>query len=415
MSLCFMSEYSIDPNLTPVTKDQLATICSSKTLASDAKGSFKQFKDCSAHNWDSNLDKEIDRIIEARIQFTKNHSHAANETAATLGHSHDDDDEITMIGDVVKNVLDGNKEALDRPGIKVIDVSGPAAAAAVANKLANDKLASTPAPLAGLLMPNKKLFNDPNTVVVFVDDSTTKGPSTVAPKVAAVASTSTKPAQIEVSVHTDSKAANSASTTVAPVKGAGVGVEIKTGLGDIIVSATTSAPVDQTKPPAVENSKLNVTASSLVSAAFGQANTTPGPSTAAPATTGTPPSSKAPAAVITTTTTTKSPKPLESLKEMLKRQEKEKLELEAKLKVEREKIMKQLQKKQDEIDAQNAIKSLQLQRATGGHSGSHADAKLHQIEHERQMSIDPVGHTIKHQQYELIKQQKSGNFPAISG
>ena len=80
--------------------------------------------------------------------------------------------------------------------------------------------------------------------------------------------------------------------------------------------------------------------------------------------------------------------------------------MEMKSKNEQENQMKQLKKENDEKDAKNAIKSLQMQRA--GHA---SDARMHQIEHERQMSIDPVGHTIKHQKYEQMKLQRTSTSP----
>lgn len=62
---------------------------------------------------------------------------------------------------------------------------------------------------------------------------------------------------------------------------------------------------------------------------------------------------------------------------------------------------KEAEKKKDLIDAKKTIEALKLQRAKSHHSA--ADARLHQIEHEHQMSIDPVGHTIKHRIYEMKK------------
>lgn len=69
----------------------------------------------------------------------------------------------------------------------------------------------------------------------------------------------------------------------------------------------------------------------------------------------------------------------------MERQEREKQELEAKMRVERERLIKELQKRQDEIDAQNAMKALQSQRHVTATANKVPESKLHQLEHERQM------------------------------
>lgn len=64
-----------------------------------------------------------------------------------------------------------------------------------------------------------------------------------------------------------------------------------------------------------------------------------------------------------------------------------------------------------------AIKDLvrQLQSAHKADEHEHEnEAKLHQMEHERQMSIDPVAHLLKHQKYELAKEQKLRKLKLIS-
>lgn len=56
--------------------------------------------------------------------------------------------------------------------------------------------------------------------------------------------------------------------------------------------------------------------------------------------------------------------------------------------------------------AKKAIKDLMTQRMAAKTNEHEHESKLHQLEHDRQMIIDPVGHTIKHERYEKAKEMK---------
>lgn len=526
MSYCFMNHFSLDPNLTPINKLQLGTICSSRKLEPANKSSFKSFQSCAEKNWDKNLDQEMERIKTLRLNCLKNHDHSKSDSWASLS---DDDDDISLINQVVGKMLAGDQKGdLDKANIKVIDVGSASsleAAGLSASVQASDNIAKG-------LAPNKKILNDPNTVLVFVDESATtlapilgKKPfagTTLAPGVAAQslnASASTAVAAVanvgtnnndtlkvlstvsnnnsihgvatsaapvvhvtlltttvspahetpkvqittahplaakpiaNVSTHApEAKSANvtrvtstvapsvaivkveKMETTVAPsvtltaakVDSAAVVTTTAKPIVILAISAATTvknasvvAPPSTTFAPAAKEVKVvNSTAKPTTVEPKSNATVTK-VSTVAPHTTLVPAKSVASAAKTSKTPVvivieTSTAKPAKSLEEVLKRQEKEKQELEVKLKAERDSIVKQLQKKQDETDAKNAIKSLQQQR--NGHGAS--DARLHQIEHERQMAIDPVGHTLKHEKYEKSKQQKlttSTAAPAAAG
>lgn len=414
MSLCFAQHFEIDPNLSPVERSHLSHICASRHLPVHDRTSFVAFELCASQNWDLQLEKELDRILLARANCANNHQHpkANGSDVAHLTHdSEDDEDELALIGDVVSKVLEGNATGLGGD-IKLIDVS------------ASSPNSSAPPTTSAPRSP--KLLNDPNTMVVFVEETNKRASKGLSdgPQTTAIPSLGY---HLETTVKSVVIVEHSVGSTAEPVpmrpevphvnvtklSAGDLADKINAAVANItsavphiaeLVSSapSTAAPI----PPAIEITPTGystskpattipvVASKSITTAALpGVVSSTAKPGDIVAKTTNT-----------TTTTTTQ--RPLEKLEEMLRRQEKEKSELEAKLKAEREKIMKQLQRKQDEIDARNAIKALQVQRTASGH-GSQSDARMHLIEHERQMAIDPVGHTIKHQQHELNKQQRA--------
>lgn len=446
MRVCFMQNYAFDPILQPVTKAQLTTICASRMLDPKAKGSFKMFKDCSAGNWNQNIDNELDRITTARLNCAKNHNHSKNDTTITLMHdTTNEDDEISLIGDVVSKVFDGAEEIVNKPDIKVIDMSNPSPSSVTTTPKPlniaiitltptnSSNQSSTEMPSTTLSPNSKRLLNNPNTVLVFVDESgarttavpnkpmmtfnTTVRPIAMIEPIIGTSNTTLVPVTI---VEKLKKASNSSlagkilpivnDSTIAPATSNKTESTTIAALASPALAMTTTSKPATTLAPTVGP---KTTAKTIVSLVMPKLVTTAAPRVAQKLTTQTPAIPTNSMANLTESSITFKPseKPLETLQEMLKRQEKEKQDFETRLRIEREKLMKQLQKKQDEIDAKNAIKALQYQRAASnqlganGHS-SHSDARMHQIEHERQMTIDPIGHTMKHQLYEQNKQQK---------
>lgn len=390
---------------------ELKTICSSKSQSSGFKGSYKAFSDCAAAHWNPAVDKELDRIIEARINCTKNHNHSKNATtdgSVSLG-DHDSDDEMSIISEVVSKVLEGDKSASSavskNSDIKVIDFSPSTThKPATGNSSSSLKLALSHASTTSTPTNVKSLLNDPNTVVVFLDDSKTTKKSAASELSTKVkvnttsggSSTTSKPAPIHSAVKLDlpsnvkltlglnkeptpspspsaSKATSSSlAHKILPSESSGAPsskpVAASTTVKPSSSSQTTKKVeivVEASKSPA---SKVEI-ATKTSSSSTGSSTVVKAASTAAPPTV----LVKAPPP----------PKPLESITELMVRQEKEKSEFESKLRAEREKMMKQLQKKQDEFEAQNAIKSLQIQREASANHDS--ESRLHQLEHERQM------------------------------
>lgn len=377
------------------------------------------------------MDKELDKIIAARINCLKNHKHSLNTTTPILSH---EDEEMSLISEVVSKVLEGDASSLNNNSdIKVIDVSsfGSTKAPSVLPPV-------TVAPIKGakattvLPLPNttSNLLNNPNTVVVFVDDAKTTLAPVVVPSDKPIVVKDLKTTALPVVKPLVKESTNSTTavvsekplikdlkTTALPtlaaklttkVSIAGTTLKPATILPTIkTLLATTVAPKEvkveslaqkliSTVAPVVKVSSSNTTKVHVGSTVVPVVSKTTLKPVAGPVTTkkvdivvkGTKAASLDSAVKVTKVkvSSTVKPvvvKPLETLEEILKRQEKEKQDLELKLRVEREKIMKQLQKKQDEIDAHNAMKALQIQRDA---SSDHAsDTRLHQIEHERQM------------------------------
>lgn len=157
----------------------------------------------------------------------------------------------------------------------------------------------------------------------------------------------------------------------------------------IKANVTIKANGTTSKPAIIVNATLSTTTKPIVIVNV-TSSTTPKPTTSNSTTvkvtivkktvTTVKPTTSKPADKTTTTF-----KPLETLEQVVERQEREKQELEAKMRVERERLIKELQKRQDEIDAQNAMKALQSQRHVTATANKVPESKLHQLEHERQM------------------------------
>lgn len=364
--MCFLDHYAFEPGLKPITQENLKTICSSKKLAPELSGSYKSFQNCAVKAWGAPIDKELDKIALARAKCMKNHLHALNNSLAILDH---DDEDFSLISDVVNSVLESDKNPGNslNSGVRVIDLSG------TTHKPGshNSNLDSTAAP---------SLMSDPNTMVVFVDTAT----STTAPSMSKSESlehskllTTLKPILRESII----------ASTAAP-HGNFKSIPTPSLHSMISHSVTTSVPllshsgIESTSKPTIGkegslSSSILTTSKPLAGLLTSKKTeliakvTTKSPSIEHPA-----PSVKPEQDL---------QKTIEGYEEILKRQEKEKQELELKLKIEREKYMKQLQKKQDEIDAHVAVKALQHQRDS---APVHSDVRLHQLEHERQMVSD---------------------------
>lgn len=390
LSTCFLTHYMFDPATKPLSRVDLVTICLSKDLAASHKGSARAFEQCAARHWDPSVDRELDKIIAERANCIKNHNHtvSVNSTqnvADNLGDLSHDDGDLSLINEIVRKMLDEDKNLNgSNTDIKMIDVSStflgttqkPASPVPI-HSISKHQLASTVAPLTK------------SDLAPAADDAAQTSPAPVS-KIS-TPHPSVKPIVL------------GKQSTDAPSAGDGDGgkvgeekvkqVESGTLESKIVPkSSTTSA-----KPTIVPVAKP--VGPSLLSKNKVQITTVKENTTAMPAKT-----AKAIAPV-----SSKPLNPLDALDVVLKRQEKEKQEFEARLKAERDSIMKQLQKKQDENEAKDAIKALQVQRdASAAPSNGQAINKLHQMEHERQMAMDPIGHTLKHQQYEMSKQQRNG-------
>lgn len=394
--MCLVEHYQLDPTFKPVTHEDLNTICASRKHIDGAKGSFQAFQACAANHWDPELDKEMALIKEARANSTA-HQHADSQVAApNIEH---EDEELSMINEVVNKVLGQNGNLnKNNSDVKVIDVSGKTTLkpstthAEHASKVTAVDSKSTVAPA------NKSLLKDPNnTVMVFVDEAKT----TLAPAILASNSTTAIPTTIAAAITTVAPSIAVNKTTVAPTHAAHVNSTTIHPAANITTSSikptvnstthvevkkthstnsTTPLPAISTKAPAAN---VTTTGKPLI-------KSTNATTTVAPATTLKPivnvtithassngttvkptvsnsTSTVAPTKIDSTTakaavsTSTVKPtlKPIETLEQILKRQEKEKQDLDAKLKAERTQAINKL-KKQD-------------------------DAKIHQMEHERQM------------------------------
>lgn len=349
-----MENYALDPVLKPVEKADIRNICESRFPPALSKvNTFKSFLQCSDNNWDEALGKELDRILAIRLNNIKKHSHH-NQTTSGLNHTnhhltllHDDEDAsagVSLVNDVVSKVLDNTKQ--NKTVVKIIDAT---------------HLATTLKPQLTPIALDVKVVNSTSTLPPSVSKSlnvTIVSPTTVSPKNSSISSThppsSTPQPVLNLTVsenhgHVQIKAAING-TTVKP------DVSLSVNLTSTTLSPTTIKP-------SVENKT---------------ASTTPKATTLKP-------TSAAKNSTIPSTSAAPTFKPLETLEQVLERQEKEKRELEVKMRLEREKLIKELHRRQDEIDARNAIRALQSQRHATATSGHVSESKLHQLEHERQM------------------------------
>lgn len=427
-----MLQYSFDPNLAPVSKPQLAAICASRKLEpAGAKGSFKSFLECAEDNYNPMLDAELAKINKMRADCASSHEHAKNDPLASLTH---DDEDASLIGDVVSKMMAGSEGAPIKTELSVIDVSARNQTGAAVSMVARTTAApsaggaavsTSPAPVSvkgaasttgapiktdspeGDALANKKILSDPNTMILFVDDTVgtvttrqpVKGSSTSAPAkletVATLPASSASPVLVQAqSATTTLKPATAPPTTTAgPTKPAGLGDKIAAAAGIKTTAAPSDAAVTKsttttvvTLAPAAASSTTAAPVAAAAAAAAAKTTTAPATTTTRKPAEGT---TKKPDVVAQTTGA-----PQRTIEVVLKKQDKD-------LKPETNEIAK----KQEDSDAKKAIISLQLQRVQA--HGSPSDMRMHQIEHERQMAIDPVGHTIKHQEYELNKQKKA--------
>lgn len=356
----------------------MKTICSSQKSTSELSNSYESFLTCAKQHWSQFLDEEFDKTATGRVNHIKEHQHALGDSLDLLEH---DVEDVSLISGFINKFFDNDKNVANTSSeISVVDI----AITTPPPKL-TDSLSTTGAP---------NLMNDPNTFVVFVENSST----TALPTLKSALSTSSKPI---TSVKDDTLKAANVSIASEDSK-----VEVKTE-----AAPTTAAPIKHltTEFTATDLSTakphLISIHSSILASTIKPASVSVSVDVAANKSS---PTSVKPLITILTTkkvdtikkiakgvidkisgksnssSSTMKPvlKTMDSFEEILKKQEKEKQELELKLKMERERFMKQLQKKQDEIDAQNAVRALQHQRDV---SSSHSDAKLHQLEHDRQM------------------------------
>lgn len=355
----------IDPALQPVGKPDISLICQSRGLAS-SRGSMKAFQICANSNWDESLDKELDRILAIRLNNLKKHAHLHNQNSTgtnqtninvdhhlTLLHDDEDGEGVTLVNDVVSKVLDTSK--MNSSDVKVIDAASPVKITTIKPSI-EVHLETTKAPIAnhsGILTADGVL-NDQKTVFVLLDDA---GKTTVAPKKAHNAT--------QVPVHLNVTLAKSTAhpkvtvkiegTTVTTVKPTAASSPISTTPKQthVMLVSSTSAPSASKTVVLIEKGKVTTGSPSL--------------------------------ALLVKPTLSPIIKPLETFEQVLERQEKEKHDLDVKFRLEREKLIKDMRKKQDDIDAQNAIKALQNQRQATSSTSRVPDSKLHQLEHDRQM------------------------------
>lgn len=378
-----MDSYKFDPTSSQITGHNLKAICLSNKSTAELPNLFET---CAKHNWSPLIDEELDKIVAARANHTKNHQHSNNDSLAVLEHG-EDEDEVSFISGVVNKFFGPEKDAVNtNSDVNVLDIA-----------------VTTPRPPHSILTTSlaPSLMNDPNTFVVFVDSTST----TALPKLTTVVQTSHKPSSTNEGdlprVRSSSTSSPGTTATKSPIESLGIAMSTSQPLKSTNPSSTSmpnetithnNVTIPSTSAPSstkiqstvkVANTKIDISPSLSSKGPLENILTTKRPDAIKKIT-------KSVADKIGSTikpsmllsTIKPGLKTIDTFEEILKRQEKEKQELEQRLKSEREKFMKQLQKKQDEIDAQNAVKALQHQRDA---SSGHSDAKLHQIEHERQM------------------------------
>lgn len=398
-----MDAYSFDPSKSNVTKNELSTICDSKDLPADAKNSYKSFQRCASKHWSSSIDKEIDRIQVARLEYLRANHHLKDSATNMLAQS--DEEEAKVVSEVVEKVLGGEpgKQSASNE-VKVLNLDSASHGKAGGSTTAMPTVSTvivhhgTPATTgspsssghqagkghasaaAATAKQDKKLMSDTNTLVMFVDElkGSTKKPETSAQSSTSAKPTTASPVKTTEKSHKDDEESG---TTEAP-KQEGTST---TGKPDESSGSSTAKPTNESstrKPEASESENSTTAAPSKGTTGKPAASTTSSPvqkvadllkkiegtgSSAKPA----------------TSTTSAAPAAKEKSNE--ERMEAKEAQLEGKLKEERDLMMKLLKKNQDELESLTAMKALSAQRQKTVAVHDHSDERVHQLEHHRQM------------------------------
>lgn len=243
LSSCFADHYSFNPITGVLTKSELAKICESKNLTADAKGSYKSFQHCAAKVWSPAVDKEIDKIQLARLEYLRKNQHIKDNSASMLAHE-SDENETRLINDVVNKVLaaDGNSPSANVKVVNVVTAASVAAstttaapkhpppvlvAATEAPAVVASAIPTTIAPAVVAAEVSKAVKADAKDPLIVIVNEDTTG----APKIASVSTA----APVIIAISTAAPVTSAApATTAAPAV--------------TILPASTSAPVSTATP-----------------------------------------------------------------------------------------------------------------------------------------------------------------------
>lgn len=385
--------------------------------------SYHSFKKCLAVNWCTNIEKEIERIIANRINCSKSHhlTPKANSTSFGINKLSHEEEEMNLLEEIVAQVAENE---LKRESDKTKSIVEPVSATTIApsastttDKVLTQFVSSVGSSSASLLtMPPETTTAKPSHDIVPLAQSssiiTTVSPSSVVEMPPLVTSNHTPVNVSSASLDNVTVAEVSKTTQVIFVTNKKQEQKLTTTQKPVVVIATpTNASTPTTLAPSVTTTSLPIikvtTKSPTIVIAGSTTASTAKVTTVKDVVSPTKAQTTSPTVVqvvtidaeslITTekpkkstivvlsTTTTKHPQTTISIS------------------------IAAVKKAKIDEKAQKAIEDLisQRQNAKKGAIESHEhESRLHAIEHERQMAIDPIGHIIKHEKYEQAKQQK---------
>lgn len=423
MEICFKQHFNVEPS--KVVHNDLEKICQSKDAKLEV---YQSFTKCLATHWSSMIDKELERIIANRINCSKSHhlSLKPNSTSFSIDKQSHDDDELAMLEEIVAQVAESELKRDSSNGSGTIETVTHISPSSTQESIATTTKINGIDNLVVQQQPQQQ-------IITVIQQSTTSAPSILV-QMPTTSLDHKLPVSSLVEFNTIGVSGNTLGLSSGNYANFGDNVTVVNfEIVDTTPRLSTKAPqvliVTSTQKPTISPTIIYMTSVS---------STKSPPITSKPATTNLPSvtiqkdttstvvvksSTKAPAIQKTTnppkeiiqiitiepelTTTTRKPDVLGKKSIVLVDDDTNQTTTQRPVV---QIVTTSTRKPKVEDDkAQKAIKDLisQRQNAKKGAIENHEhESRLHAIEHERQMLIDPIGHTIKHQKYELAKEQK---------
>lgn len=121
LSQCFIEKFGLDPVSKLMTLADLISICPIKHLMLESKQSYREFQMCAASKWTPESDRELTRVLGNRLIGASHHVHFQEDP--NLDAVHHDNDDISLVNNIVKQILADEQSLRNDSEFKFIDVS----------------------------------------------------------------------------------------------------------------------------------------------------------------------------------------------------------------------------------------------------------------------------------------------------